>query len=61
MGEEVIILARGKPLAKITRIEGDSSDRKEAHARLMERLKNQPSLPDVGPWRREELYEDSKK
>jgi prevent-host-death family protein len=56
-GDSYVVTAHGKPVAKIIPIRGDDTVRDAAHAALLERLRSQPAI-DIGPWTREELYED---
>ena len=56
-GDSFVVTAHGKPVAKIIPIRGDDAVRAAAHAALLERLRSQPAI-DIGPWTREELYED---
>lgn len=57
-GRSYVITSHGKPVAKITPL--DTSDRVRAAARdtLLTRLDAQAATIPIGPWRREELYED---
>jgi len=56
-GKTFVVTSHGKPLAKLVPYEEPADTRRAAWEALMERLKNQP-VQDIGPWTREELYED---
>ncbi len=51
---EYVITVHGRPVAKIVPIE--EPDRSVAWDALMTRLRSQTAI-DIGPWRREELYD----
>lgn len=55
-GEEVLVLSRGRPAARIVPVEAASKDRKQAQAALLRRLKAQAAT-GRRTWRRGELYE----
>ena len=57
-GGSYIITSHGKPVARIIPI--DANDRVRAAARdtLLARLHAQPVTAPIGPWTRDELYED---
>ena len=57
-GGSYIITSHGKPVARIIPI--DANDRVRAAARdtLLARLRAQPARAPIGPWTRDELYED---
>ena len=57
-GESFIVTSHGRPVAKIVPIRDDAV-RKRARELLLARLRTQPAI-DIGPWTREELYEDDK-
>lgn len=57
-GESYIVTSHGRPVAKIVPIRDDAV-RKRARELLLARLRTQPAI-DIGPWTREELYEDDK-
>ena len=56
-GDSYVVTAHGKPVAKIIPIRSDDAVRAAAHAALLEHLRSQTPI-DIGPWTREELYED---
>ena len=55
-GEQVLVLARGKPVAKIVPVEGVAPVREDARADLLARLRCQ-SPTGRREWSREELYD----
>ncbi len=55
-GASYVVTAHGKPVARIIPCEPADAARAAARSSLLKRLSNQPVV-DVGPWRREELYE----
>jgi len=55
-GESYVVTAHGKPIARITPIRPGEGTA-EARRRLLERLAAQP-VTDIGPWTRDELYDD---
>jgi antitoxin (DNA-binding transcriptional repressor) of toxin-antitoxin stability system len=58
MGEEFVIFSRGKPIAKIQKVEDDLRGLDQAKARLLGRLKEQPLVAGAGRWRRDDLYDE---
>lgn len=56
-GDSYIVTAHGRPVAKIVPIRADDMVRGKAREILLARLRSQPVI-DIGPWTREELYED---
>lgn len=56
-GDSYVVTAHGKPVAKIIPIRSDDAVRDKAREVLLARLRSQPAI-DIGPWTREELYED---
>jgi prevent-host-death family protein len=57
-GDSFVVTVRGAPVAKLVPVEAaHEEDREEVRRRLLERLRSQPAI-DVGPWTRDELYED---
>lgn len=58
-GRSYVVTNHGKPVARIVPIDDtdDEAVRERAHQALLERLRRQPAV-DVGPWTRDELYED---
>jgi prevent-host-death family protein len=57
-GDSYVVTSHGRPVAKIVPIREDAI-RKKARELLLARLRSQPAI-DIGPWTREELYEDEK-
>jgi prevent-host-death family protein len=57
-GERVLITSRGKPVAALVPADDAvaAEERRQAHARLMARLRSQPALGPVD-WSRDELYD----
>lgn len=58
-GDSYIVTAHGRPVARIIPIRDDDGFRQEAWEALLARLRSQPVI-DIGPWTREELYEDER-
>ena len=56
-GEQVLVLARGKPVAKILPVEGETPVRKGARDELLARLRRQLAT-GRREWSREELYDE---
>jgi prevent-host-death family protein len=56
-GQSFVITEEGKPIARIVPLESAGA-RDAAKASLLARLRSQPAM-NLGPWTREELYEDS--
>lgn len=57
-GQSYVVTAHGKPIAKIVPI-GDGDDaRARAKRTLLAHLRRQKAR-DIGPWTRNELYEDA--
>ncbi len=57
-GRSFIVTAHGKPVAKIIPFDDDDEVRGKAKAALLARLKATPAI-DVGPWKRDELYDEA--
>lgn len=58
-GQSFVVTAHGKPVAKIIPIDKNEKQdavRTEAREALFARLRTQTAL-DIGPWKRDELYE----
>ena len=56
-GEEVTVVSRGKPVARISPVKQDEAGRKAARQELLKRLgKQRPT--GQRDWTRDELYED---
>ena len=58
-GATYVVTSHGKPVAKIVPItdERDSAFREAARKKMLERWAEQPLLT-IGPWTRDELYDD---
>jgi len=56
-GDSYVVTAHGHPVAKIIPIRREEALRDKAWQALLARLRSQPVI-DIGPWTREELYED---
>jgi antitoxin (DNA-binding transcriptional repressor) of toxin-antitoxin stability system len=56
-GEIYVVTVDGQPGARIIPIVKNDVAREKAWEALMRRLHSQPAI-NVGPWTREELYED---
>ena len=56
-GRSFVVTSHGKPVARLVPV--DEGDQVSARARdlLLDRLQSQP-VTDIGPWSRDELYED---
>ncbi len=56
-GRSFVVTSHGKPVARLVPV--DEGDHVSVRARdlLLDRLQSQP-VTDIGPWSREELYED---
>lgn len=55
-GEEVVVVSRGKPVAKIIGVQAGDQTRQSAKAALLKRLRAQPAS-GVRNWKRSDLYE----
>ena len=58
-GDSYVVTAHGRPVARIVPVRGDETIREKAWDILFARLRSQPTI-DIGPWTREELYEDDR-
>jgi prevent-host-death family protein len=56
-GDSYVVTAHGRPVAKIIPIREDEAVKDKAWEALLARLSTQPII-HIGPWTREELYED---
>ncbi len=56
-GQSYVVTSHGKPIARIVPASGPPDLARSARAILLARLEDQPVV-DVGPWSRDELYED---
>lgn len=55
-GEEVVVVSRGKPVAKIISVQAGDQTRLSAKTALLKRLRAQPAT-GVRNWKRSDLYE----
>lgn len=55
-GESYVVTAHGRPVARLSPVEGETRLRNAARDVLFARLDRQPAT-DIGPWTRDELYE----
>jgi prevent-host-death family protein len=55
-GSSYVVTAHGRPVARIVPCEAAEAARAAARFALPVRLREQP-VTDIGPWRRDELYE----
>lgn len=56
-GKSYVVTSHGRPVAQICPIEKSLNEMNAARKALFERLDRQPVI-DIGPWTRDELYED---
>ena len=56
-GSSYVVTSHGRPVAKLTPYTEADAAREEARKALWERLRSQKAV-DMGPWTRDELYED---
>lgn len=56
-GASFVVTAHGKPVARIVPCDEAEGARAAARATLLQRLREQVPTQDIGPWRREDLYE----
>jgi prevent-host-death family protein len=56
-GASYVVTAHGKPVARIVPCTEAESARAAARASLLERLRQQAPAEDIGPWHRDDLYE----
>ena len=59
MGEEFLVISRGKPVATIAPVKKADTSHSAARSQLLERLAGQ-STTGVRTWSRDELYEHSR-
>jgi prevent-host-death family protein len=57
-GATYAVTSHGKPVARIIPCDANAEAKAEAWRDLMHRLKTQPASEDIGPWRRDELYDE---
>jgi len=55
-GASFVVTAHGKPVARIVPCEPADAARAAARASLLRYLRDAP-VTDIGPWRRDDLYE----
>lgn len=55
-GATFVVTAHGKPVARIVPCEPADVTRAAARTALLNHLRGQPAT-DIGPWRRDDLYE----
>ena len=55
-GQSFVVTTHGRPVARIVPFDAADDSRVQARAALLERLAGQAAV-DVGPWRRDDLYE----
>ena len=56
-GASYVVTAHGKPVARIVPCDEADCARAAARVALLRRLREQAAGEDIGPWRREDLYE----
>ena len=58
-GRSYVVTNHGKPVARIVPMteDDDEAARERARKAHLDRLRRQPAV-DIGPWTRDELYED---
>ena len=56
-GKSYVLTSHGKPVARLVPFEESEQMEPGAWEALLSRLRNQP-VQDIGPWTRDELYED---
>jgi prevent-host-death family protein len=56
-GQTYVVTSHGKPVAKIVPAGADTGLEKRNLAALLARLRSE-QVVDIGPWSRDELYED---
>lgn len=55
-GQSFVVTTHGRPVARIVPFDAADDSRVQARAALLKRLAGQAAV-DVGPWRRDDLYE----
>ena len=58
-GETYLVTSHGRPIAKIMPVDFGETVSKKARSSLLKRLRAE-RVVNIGPWRREELYEELK-
>lgn len=56
-GKTYLVTSYGRPIAKIAPVDFNEASSKKARASLLKRLRSE-RVVNIGPWRREELYEE---
>jgi prevent-host-death family protein len=56
-GHSYVVTSHGTPVAKIVPVGAHDEIMTKARTALLARLRSQPAV-DIGPWTRDELYED---
>jgi prevent-host-death family protein len=57
-GTSFVVTSHGEPIAKIVPIDKDLRDAERKKAAFIEYLRSKPAI-DIGPWTRDDLYEDT--
>lgn len=57
-GRSYVITSHGKPVARLVPVDARDDVREAARRILFTRLRSQAATPSIGPWTRDELYED---
>lgn len=57
-GDTFVVTSHGEPVAKIIPIDKDVAEAERKKAAFLEYLRSKPTI-DIGPWTRDELYEDT--
>ena len=57
-GQSYVVTSHGKPVAEIMPARADAKSEERDRAALLTRLRSEPVV-DIGPWARDELYEDA--
>ena len=55
-GQRYVVTSHGRPVARIVPADSEHGSTRTARSSLLARLEAQPAV-DVGPWRRDDLYE----
>ena len=56
-GATITVTSHGRPVARIVPVDAEDIEQESAHERLMRRLRSQEMVV-IGPWTRDELYDD---
>jgi prevent-host-death family protein len=56
-GQTYVVTSHGRPVAKIVPASARAESEGRGRAALLARLRSEPVV-DIGPWTRDELYED---